>query len=158
MPAQPGPHDARGESVDRDPGALQPMSQFECEQQVGQFALAVAERLVVVIFTVEVFKVDLAVLVKLRGNHNDAAGGGALQEVQQEVSEEEVTQVVHAELHLETILGLCVGTLVDACVVDEHVNPGLLLKGQRHSVYFRLNNRINCITVYLPVFNGRILD
>lgn len=129
MPAQSGPHDARGESVDCDPCVLKLASQFECEQQVGQLALTVAERLVVVTFTVQVIKVDLAVLVKLRGNYDDAARSRGLQDVQQEVSEEEVTQVIHAELHLKTLLCLCVGTLVDACIVDEHVNPGFLLKG-----------------------------
>ncbi len=131
MPAQPGPHDARGESIDCDPRALQLAGQFECKQQVGQLALTVAESLVVVSFTIQVIEVDVAVLVKLRGNHDNAAGRRGLQEVQQEVSEEEVTQVIHAELHFKAIFCLCVGTLIDACVVDEHVNLGFLLKGQR---------------------------
>lgn len=106
MPSQAGPHDARGERVDRDPRALQLASQFEREQQVGQLTLTVAEGLVVFTFTIQVIEVDVAVLVELRGNHNDAAGSRGLQAVQQEVREEEVTQVIHAELHLKTILCL----------------------------------------------------
>lgn len=95
MPAESGPHDARGERIDRDPRALQLPCQFECEQQIGQLALTVAERLVVVTFTVQVIEVDVAIFVQLRGNHDDAAGSGVLQEVQQEVSEEEVAQVIN---------------------------------------------------------------
>lgn len=128
--AESGPHDARGESVDRDPRALQPASQLQREQQVGQLALTVAERLAVVLFTVQVVEVDVAVLVELRGDHDDAAGSGGLQPVQQEVSEEEVTQVVHAELHLKAVLRLGVGALVDARIVDEHVDLGFLLNGR----------------------------
>ena len=129
MPAQSGPHDARSESVDCDARALQLTSQFECKQQVGQLALTVAEGLIIIIFTIQVVKVDVAVLVKLRGNDDDATGSRSLQEVQQEVSEEEVTQVIDTELHLKTILCLSVGTLVESCIVDEHINPGFLLNG-----------------------------
>lgn len=132
MPAKSGPHNTRGESIDCDPCAFQLASQLKRKQQVGQLALTVAECLIVVIFTIEVVKVDVAIFVKLGGNHDDAAGGGCLHEVQQEVSKKEVAQVIHAELHLKTILCLCVRTLVDARIVDEHVNLRFLLMDHRY--------------------------
>lgn len=122
VPAQSGPHDARGESVDCDACPLQLTGEFQSKQQVGDLALTVAEGFAVASFTVQVIKVYVAVFVQLRGNHDDAAGSRRLQEVQQEVSEEEVAQMIHTKLHLKAILCLCVGTLVQACVVDEYVN------------------------------------
>ncbi|KAA8583052.1 hypothetical protein FQN60_015598, partial [Etheostoma spectabile] len=66
----------------------------------------------------DVVKVDVAVLVKLRGNNDDATGSRGLQEVQQEVSEEEVTQVIHTELHLKPILCL---SRSEVQVFDDHL-------------------------------------
>lgn len=38
-----------------------------------------------------------------------------------------MAQVIDAELHLEAIFRLSEGTLIDACVVDKHVNLGFFL-------------------------------
>ena len=130
VPPQPGPHDAGAHRVHRDPrGHAQPARQLHAEQQVGQLALAVAEGLVVAALAVGVVEVDVAVLVELGGDHHHPAGLCRLQPVQQEVGEQEVAQVVYAKLHLKALHCFGVGTLVDACVVDEHVNLGLLLIG-----------------------------
>lgn len=72
------------------------------------------------------------------------------------MSEEEVTQVIHTKLHLKTILCLCVGTLVDACVVNEHVNLGFLLKGQKNFI-IKLINTLTRMTKILLGKKG-ILD
>lgn len=45
------------------------------------------------------------------------------------MGEEEVTQVVDPQLHLKTLLCLRVGTLVNSCVVDEHVDLLFFLTG-----------------------------
>ena len=53
--------------------------------------------------------------------------GRFLDEWQEELCEEEMTQVVGAKLHVEAILCLPLGTGHDASIVDEDVNLGLLL-------------------------------
>ena len=67
--------------------------------------------------------------------------GGAGQPGHQQVGEEEVTQVIHTKLHLISILGLHVGTLVNACIVDQHINLRLLLMGQRHLKPFKTQSQ-----------------
>lgn len=133
--SQSGPHHPRGEGVDRDRRALELMSQLECEQQVGQLALTVAESFVVVPFAVQVVKVDVAVFVEFGGNDDNAAGRRSLEEVQQQVSEEEVAQVIHSKLHLKTIFCLRVGTLIDPGVVDQHINLRFLLTTKTYKTF-----------------------
>lgn len=56
-----------------------------------------------------------------RGDCDDARGCGGLEVVQEEIGEEEVTQVVDPHVHLEPILGhlSLVRVEIDASIVDE---------------------------------------
>lgn len=127
VPAEVGPHHARGEGVDGDARAVQAPRQLAGEKQVGQLALAVAEGLVVVSSAVQVIKIDVAVLVELGRDHHDAAGCRGLQQVEEQVRKQEVAKVVNAQLHLEAFLRLGVWALEDASIVYKHIDLGLLL-------------------------------
>lgn len=121
VPPQISPHYARSQSVHRDSAALQPTGQLTGEQQVGQLAATVRRGLVVALLTVQVLKVNVTAFVEFGGDDHDATGGRPFQQVQQQVGEQEVSQVVHPKLHLEAILRFGVRTLVDTCIVDQHV-------------------------------------
>lgn len=127
VPAQFGPYNTRSEGVYSYLSTIQPAGQLASEKQVGELALAVAERFVVVLFAVQVLKVDAPILVEFGGDHDNAAGRRLLQEVQQEVCQKKVTQVVHSQLHFEALFCPTVGTLVEASIVDKNINLWLLL-------------------------------
>lgn len=89
-------------SVRRDPLALRHPGQLLGEVDVGQLAAAVGEEGEQVV--VQVLEVQLLVLVVFAGEGDNPARGGLFQAAQQQVSEKEVTQVVHTETHAEVIV------------------------------------------------------
>ena len=58
------------------------------------------------------------------GHVDDASRASLLDQVKQQIGQQEMTQMVRCELHLEALLGLPVRTHHDARVVDEQVEPG----------------------------------
>lgn len=100
------------EAVAGDAGALQPVGQLPGEQHVAQLAVAVGLKVVPgglsghhVPAGSQQREVDVAKAVQECGHGDHPAGRALLQSLQEQVGEQEVTQVVHAERHSETVLG-----------------------------------------------------
>ena len=54
----------------------------------------------------------------------------------EQVGQEEVTQMIHSELHLEAILCQSVWTHKDSCVVNENVDPWFFFKNQSYELAY----------------------
>lgn len=100
------------EAVAGDAGALQPVGQLPGEQHVAQLAVAVGLEVVPGGLTgrhvpagSQQREVDVAKAVQERGHGDHPAGRALPQSLQEQVGEQEVTQVVHAERHSEAVLG-----------------------------------------------------
>lgn len=90
-------------SVGRHSFALRDASQLLGEVDVRQFAAAVGEEREQVV--VKVLEVQSLVLVAGACEGDDAARRALLKSRQQEVGQEEVTQVIYAKAHGEMIIG-----------------------------------------------------
>ena len=102
-----------------DPPATESALELEREQQVGE--LAVAVRLAGVVrprMPVQIVEVDLSACVGVRGDRDDPAGDVR----QQQIGQDEVTEMVRADLALEAIGGSPFRDQHDPGVVDEDVD------------------------------------
>ena len=107
-----GTHTAIGETV----------IELDCEQDVGGLRPPVAEpRLVRRAFEVGVVEVHVAEPVPSRAERHDAGRRGGDERGCEQVREQEVPEVVGAELQLEAVGGGAEGASHDTGVVDEHV-------------------------------------
>lgn len=88
--------------IRRHPFPLGDSGQLLTKVNVGQFAAAVGEERQQIV--VEVLEVQLLVLVVGAREGDYPAGGALLQPGQEQISEEEVAQVVHAKTHAESIV------------------------------------------------------
>ena len=108
--------------VDRDAGVLQPPCQLLGVEDVGKLRLRVGLVLVVVLLPVQVLPVHGAHFVGHARDDDDpraeSRGGRLLEERREQLREEEVAEVVGAELHIEAVLGLPLGAGHHAGVVD----------------------------------------
>lgn len=74
---------------------LQPLGQFFSEKDIGKLALIVRRPRIVFLFRVQVLEIDSASCVGQAGDIYDSAGSGLLEGWEEEVSEKEMTHVVH---------------------------------------------------------------
>lgn len=88
--------------VRRHPFPLGDSGQLLSKVNVGKFAAAVGEEGQQVV--VEVLEVQLLVFVVGAREGDDPAGGALLQPWQEQISKEEVAQVVDAEAHAESVI------------------------------------------------------
>ena len=96
--------------------------EFECEEQVGEFALSVgAAWLVASIVEVEVVEGHLARAMGNARHVDDATVARRKQKVQELTGQREVREVVDAELEFEALLGLAFRRNHHAGVVDQEV-------------------------------------
>lgn len=100
------------QAVAADGGPLQPVGQLSGEQHVAQLAVAVGlEAAPSGIIGNQVFpgrqerEVDTAETVQESGHGDHAAGPALPQPLQQQIGQQEVTQVVHAKSHPKSVLG-----------------------------------------------------
>lgn len=122
-------------------GGAQPPRELGAEEHVGQLALLVRPPRVVRPLRVEVVEVDATGGVRQRREGDDAGGRGLDEPGQQQAGEEEVAEVVDAELQLEAVLGLHARAGHDAGVVDEQVDAGLRLEDLARALAHRLQVR-----------------
>lgn len=108
------------------PFALGDACQFQAEVNVGQLAAAVGEERQQVV--VEVLEVQFLVLVGGAGESDHTAGGALCEARQQQVGEEEVSQVVDAEAHAEAVVGpvedtghACTGSAARRRIKKKHI-------------------------------------
>lgn len=100
------------EAVAGDGGALQPLGQLVCEEDVAQFAVTVLlEQLIVtvaliqILVRLQVVEVNVAQLVAFGSHGHHAARPARLQPLQEQRRQQEVTQVVDGKDQTEPLLG-----------------------------------------------------
>lgn len=99
------------EAVAGDAGALQPVGQLPGEEHVTELTVAVGPKVAPgrltghqILVGSQQREVDVAEAVQKCSHSDHSAGRAPLQPLQEQVGEQEVTQVVHAERHSEAIL------------------------------------------------------
>jgi hypothetical protein len=123
---QLGPNGARMQGIDRDIRSAQLFGQVPREEDVRQFALTIGGDFVVRLCAHQVLLVDAALQMGQTGYDYNAAGCGGLDQIQQEIRQQKVSQMIHTDLSLKSIFGQRVGTHHHAGVVDEDVEFGFL--------------------------------
>lgn len=88
--------------IRRHPFPLRDPGQLLTEVNVGQLAAAVGEEWQQIV--VQVLEVQLLVFVVGAREGDYPAGGALLQPWQEQISKEEVAQVVHAKTHAESVI------------------------------------------------------
>ncbi len=114
----------RCDAVDPPGGRLAAALQFEGEQQAGELGLAVDRHRSVASFGVDVGEINCSVPRGYAAERHDAARVPAAQQRKKPSRESKMTQMISAELKLESVLrGLSRGRHHDAGIVDEQVEP-----------------------------------
>lgn len=121
VPAQLSVHYAGMQRVHSDMGAFKSAGQLPGEEDIGQLALAVRLAAVIGLFAVQVGHLDLTACVCQAGHIHDPTRTGLLQQIQQKIGQQEVGQVICAQLQLDPVLGQHFGTAHNSGVVHEDV-------------------------------------
>lgn len=116
-----------------DLGSLQFLGELMSEEDIAEFAIRVVLEGLPEgrpqsqsFMGGETVKINVAKVVRHGRHVDDPAGTALLQSIQQQVGEEEVTDVVDAEHQPQSIL--CFTTHENSCVIDEDVQSGLGLQ------------------------------
>jgi hypothetical protein len=113
----------RGEALDRGALAAQPPVQLEREEQVRQLRLSVGVPAEVATIAVEIVERDAAHLVRGARERHDSGILAPLHQLQQERGQQEVAEVVGAELKLEAVGRPASRRRHHAGVIDQQVEP-----------------------------------
>jgi hypothetical protein len=108
----------------------QPPVEFECEEQVGEFALRIARATAIAALELEILPVHLARAMRRTAHGDDARSGRVEEARQQQTGQREVAEMVGPELHLETVRGMAPWDRHHAGVVAEQVEP-LMFRDER---------------------------
>lgn len=115
------------EAVAGDPGALQPVGQLSGEQNIAQLAVAIGFKVAPhglsrhrVLYGVQQREVNVAQAMQERSHSDHAAGLAPLQTLQQEASEQKMTQVVDPKCHAEALRSAAGTHYTWSQVVSQH--------------------------------------
>lgn len=116
----------RDDAPRRHTRLAEPAVELEREVDVRELGLPVGPPRVVAAVEVGVRRVDRPSRVPPGAGDRDDAHVVACEQCRQEQrGEREVPEMVHAELHLEAVLGPALGDALDPRVVHEDVDPGM---------------------------------
>jgi hypothetical protein len=116
---------------------LEPAFELIGEEQVGELGLAVGASRSIAGFTLEVIEVDPTHAVGGARHRHDPGPGCRQHEIEQESGQREVTEMVGAELKLETVDCQTKGWHHHARVVHEQVNTALRRSDRLGSLPYR---------------------
>lgn len=99
----------QGDSRDVFALRLHSFVQFSGKQHIGKFALEVGGPSLVTLGSVQIFVINLSTVVTHRRD-NDNTTPVLVNEIafEQQIGHQEVSQMIHAELKFESVLGQCV--------------------------------------------------
>lgn len=150
-----GVYDARMKSIYRYAGSLQSSRQFSCEQDIRQFTLTIRLSTVVVLFTVQVGHLYFAPSMCQTRHIYHAARTGVLKQVQEQISEQEVAQMIYTELQFNAIFCLHLRTAHNTRIIHQNMQLLTLLFEPVGDETMSHRRRCNERTTYLST-NFRI--
>src|SRR5579862_713908 len=107
------------------PGRIGAPLQLVCEQQIRELALPICEPFVVAALPFEIVEADLAHPMRAAADVDYPRSRRREQRVEQQSGERKMPEVIGAELHLESILGLAIRRRHHARVVDQRTQAAM---------------------------------
>src|SRR5262249_44149829 len=95
--------------------------ELKAEQQIGKLALPIGQPLAVALLPVQIVEANAAQAMRPAADRNHSCARGRLDEIKKQTGKTEMTEMIGAELHLESVDGAAIGQRHHARVVAEDI-------------------------------------